>query len=44
MPPSIQNTTNIAGAAGTITAIAAGSVNSLGFIIGPIIARAVFAK
>jgi len=45
MPPSVQNTTNIAGvAAGTIAAIAAGSANSLGFIVGPIIAGAVFAK
>ena len=44
MPPRIQNTANIAGAAGAITAIAAGSANPVGFIVGPIIAGAVFAK
>ena len=40
----IQNTTNMAGAAGAITAIAVGSANPVGFIVGPIIAGAVFAK
>jgi hypothetical protein len=39
--PGIQNTTNIAGA---ITAIAAGSANpEVGFVVGPLIAGAVFA-
>jgi hypothetical protein len=42
--PRVQNTTNIAGVAGAITAIAAGSANPVGFIVGPIIAGAVFAK
>ena len=36
--------TNIAGAAGAMTAVAAGSANPVGFIVGPIIAGAVFAK
>jgi ABC-type multidrug transport system fused ATPase/permease subunit len=40
----MQNTANIAGAAGAITAIAAGTANPVGFIVGPIIAGAVFAK
>jgi hypothetical protein len=43
-PPRIQNTTNVAGAAGAIPAIAAGSANPVGFIVGPIIAGAVFTK
>jgi len=42
--PRIQNTTNIAGAAGAITVIAAGAANPVGFIVGPIVAGVVFAK
>jgi hypothetical protein len=45
VPPRIQNTTTIAGAAGAITAIAAGSANpEVGFVVRPLIAGAVFAK
>jgi len=44
VPPRIQSTTNVAGAAGAITAKAAGPANPVGFIVGPIIAGAVFAK
>ena len=40
----IRNAANLSGAAGAITAIAAGSANPVGFIVGPIIAGAVFAK
>ena len=35
---------NIAGAVGACTAIAAGSANPVGFVVGPIVAVAVFAK
>jgi hypothetical protein len=44
VPPGIQNASNIASAAGAIAAIAAGSANPVGFIVGSIIAGAVFAK
>jgi hypothetical protein len=40
----IQNTAYIAGAAGAITAIAAGSANPAGFFVLPLVAGAVFAK
>jgi len=40
----IQNTMNIAGAAGAIATIAVGSANPVGFTIGPIIAGTVFTK
>ena len=40
----IQNTTNVAGAATAIAVIAAGAANPVGFIVGPIVGVAVFAK
>jgi len=40
----VQNTANIAGAAGTFTALAVGSANPVGFIVAPIIVGVVFAK
>lgn len=43
--PRIQNTRNFAGAAGAIaTVVAAGTANPVGFIVGPIVVGAVFAK
>jgi hypothetical protein len=42
--PRIRNTTNIAGAAGAITAIDAVFANPVDYIVGPIDAEAVFAK
>ena len=42
--PRIQNTTNVAGAATAIAVIAAGAANPVGFIVGPIVGVAVFAK
>jgi len=40
----LQNATNMAGVAGTIAAVAAGSASPVGFIVGPIIGGALFAK